>query len=97
MPSYVALMNWTDQGAQNSRDTLERAKSFDAMVEKSGGKVREHVYTLGGYDIVMVIDFPNDETAAGVMLELASLGNVRTQTMRAFTDEEMSQIASRAA
>lgn len=95
MPSYVILMNWTEQGAKNSRDTLDRAKSFDAMVAKVGGKVREHVYTLGEYDIVMVTEFPDDETEAGAVLQLASLGNVHTKTMRAFTDEEMSGIISR--
>ena len=88
MRSYVILANWTDQGTKNSRDTLHRAKAFGAVIEGRGGKLREHLYTLGEYDIVMVTEFPDDETAAAAVLTLASLGNVRTKTMRAFTDGE---------
>ena len=92
MRSYVILLNWTEQGSKNIRDTLKRAKAFRALIESRGGKVREHLYTLGEYDIVMVTEFPDDETAAAAMLQLASLGNVHTKTMRAFTDEETAGI-----
>ena len=85
-------MNWTDQGAKNSRDTLKRAKDFGALIESRGGTVREHLYTLGEYDIVMVIEFADDEAVAAAVLALASLGNVRTKTMRAFTDGETAAI-----
>ena len=94
MRSYVILLNWTDQGVKNSRDTIKRARAFRALIESRGGKVREHLYTLGGYDIVMVIEFPDDDTAAAAVLALASLGNVRTKTMRAFTDEEVTAITA---
>jgi uncharacterized protein with GYD domain len=92
MRSYVILLNWTDQGAKNSRDTLKRANSFRALIESRGGKLREHLYTLGEYDIVMVTEFPDDETAAAAVLQLAALGNVRTKTMRAFSDHETAAI-----
>src|SRR5512142_2325316 len=92
MRSYVILVNWTDQGVKNSRDTLKRAKAFRTLVERRGGKSREHLYTLGEYDIVMVTEFPDDETAAAAVLTLASLGNVRAKTMRAFTDSETAPI-----
>ncbi len=92
MRSYVVLVNWTDQGVKNSRDTLKRAKAFRALIENRGGKVREHLYTLGEYDIVMVTEFPDDETAGAAVLALSSLGNVRTSTMRAFTDGETAAI-----
>ena len=52
MRSYVIMANWTDQGAKNSRETLKRAKAFRALIESRGGKLREHLYTLGEYDIV---------------------------------------------
>ena len=94
MRSYVILLNWTDQGAKNSRDTIKRARAFRELIQSRGGKVREHLYTLGGYDIVMVIEFPDDDTAAAAVLALASLGNVRTKTMRAFTDEEVTAITA---
>jgi len=92
MRSYVILLNWTDQGAKNSHDTIKRAKAFRTLIESRGGKVREHLYTLGEYDIVMVTEFPDDDDAAAAVLVLASLGNVRTNTMRAFTDGETAAI-----
>lgn len=95
MRSYVILLNWTDQGAKNSPGTIERAKTFGTAIESLGGKVREHLYTLGEYDIIMVAEFPDDDTAAAAVLQLASLGNVRTKTLRAFTDEEAAAIITR--
>jgi uncharacterized protein with GYD domain len=92
MRSYVILANWTDQGIKNSRDTLKRANAFRALIENRGGKLREHLYTLGEYDIIMVTEFADDEAAAAAVLALASLGNIRTKTVRAFTDEETAGI-----
>ena len=94
MRSYVIVANWTDQGAKNSRETLKRAKAFRALIESRGGKLREHLYTLGEYDMITVAEFPDDATAAAAVLTLASLGNVRAKTMRAFTDEETAAIVS---
>jgi len=95
MGSYVILLNWTDQGVKNMHDTIRRAKAFRAVIESRGGKVREHLYTLGEYDIIMVTEFPDDDTAAAAVLQLSSLGNVRTNTMRAFTDGETAAIIAR--
>jgi uncharacterized protein with GYD domain len=92
MRSYVILLNWTEQGTRNIRDTIKRAKAFRTLIENRGGKVREHLYTLGEYDIVMVTEFPDDDSAAAAVLTLASLGNVRAKTMRAFTDGETAAI-----
>jgi uncharacterized protein with GYD domain len=94
MRSYVILANWTEQGAKSSRDTIKRAKAFRALIESRGGKLREHLYTLGEYDVVMVTEFPDDDTAAAAVLALGSLGNVRTKTMRAFTDGETAGIVA---
>lgn len=95
MPSYVILANWTDQGAKNSRDTLERAQAFGATIQNRRGKVREHLYTFGEYDIVMVAEFPDDDIAAAAVLTLGELGNVRTKTMRAYTNQETAGIIAR--
>jgi uncharacterized protein with GYD domain len=92
MRSYVILADWTDQGIRNIRDTLKRAQAFRSLIESRGGVLREHLYTLGEYDIVMVTEFPDDETAAAAVLALAALGNVRARTIRAFTDEETAAI-----
>ncbi len=97
MPSYVSLLSWTEQGAKNAGDTLKRASEFRTVVERFGGKVREHLYTIGECDIVQVMELPDDETAAAAMLHLARLGNVRTKSMRAFTDDEAAAIIRRLA
>ena len=95
MPSYVCQLNWTEQGARNAADTLGRAADFRALVERLGGKIRENLYTIGDCDVVIVSEFPDDETEATAMLHLATLGNVRTRSMRAFTDEEAAAIIRR--
>ena len=92
MRTYVILSNWTDQGIKNSHDTVKRAKTFRALIESRRGKVREHVYTLGEYDLVTVAEFTDNATPEAAVLTLASLGNVRARTMRAFTDEETAAI-----
>ena len=58
MPLYVALVNWTDQGIKNYRDSVRRAEDYRGLVEKHGGQVRQLVWTLGAYDIVAVTEFP---------------------------------------
>ena len=95
MRTYVSLFNWTGQGAKNAKDTLKRAADFRDLVERLGGKLREHLYTMGECDVVAVMEFPDDESEAAAMLQLATLGNVRTKTMRAFTNEEAATIIKR--
>ena len=95
MPTYVSLIHWTEQGIKNYKDTRKRLEDFTKLAESKGGKVRESLYTVGEYDIVTVTEFPDDETATTALLEVGALGNVRTNTMRAFTAEEMGGIISR--
>ena len=95
MPLYVALVNWTDQGIKNYRDSVRRAEDYRGLVEKSGGQVRQLVWTLGEYDVVVVTEFPDDETATAVALQTGALGSIRTKTMKAFDAEQMSAIIQR--
>ena len=95
MPTYVSLINWTDQGIKNYKDTTSRAEDFTKLAESLGGRVREVLWTVGEYDIVVVVDFPDDETGTAVLLQVGALGNVRTQTMRAFSSDEMATIIGR--
>ena len=95
MPTYVSLVHWTEQGIKNYKDTMKRLEDFTKLAESKGGKVRESLYTVGEYDIVIVTEFPDDETATAALLQVGSLGNVRTNTMRAFTAGEMGGIISR--
>ena len=95
MPLYVALVNWTDQGIKNYRDSVRRAEDYRGLVEKSGGQVRQLVWTLGEYDIVAVTEFPDDATATAVALQTGALGNIRTTAMKAFDADQMSAIIQR--
>jgi uncharacterized protein with GYD domain len=84
MPTYVSLVNWTEQGIKNFRDTIRRAEDVRGIIEKNGGQLRQLFWTLGEYDLVSVADFPDDETATAVLLQVGAGGNVRTKTMKAF-------------
>ena len=95
MATYVSLINWTDQGIKNFRDTTQRAQDFSKLVESSGGQVRELLWTVGEYDIVGVVDFPDEEAAVAALLQVGSLGNVRSNTLRAFDAEQMASIIRR--
>ena len=96
MPTFVSLVNWTEQGVKNFRETPKRADAFEALVKKRGGSVKSIHWTLGDYDIVVVSEFPDDETATSTLLELGSLGNVRTSTLRAFDRNEIERIIKKA-
>lgn len=90
---YIGLIKFTDQGIRNVKDTSERAKSFRETAEsKFGVKVKEMYWTLGEFDVVQIYDAPDEESLTAMALYLSSLGNVRTECMRAFTPEEMYQI-----
>jgi uncharacterized protein with GYD domain len=95
MPIYVSLVNWTEQGVKNFRDTVRRADDYRGLVEQSGGQVHQLLWTLGEYDLVVVTDFPDDETATTVLLQTVAGGNIRTKTMKAFDADQMSAIIQR--
>jgi uncharacterized protein with GYD domain len=97
MPKYISLINWTDQGIRNFKESADRAKAAGAVAEKMGGKILETFWTLGPYDVVSIAEFPDDETGEAYLLSIGSQGNVRTTTLRAFDAEEIGRILSRAA
>ena len=88
MPTYVILVNYTQQGIQNIKESPARLDAAKKAFKAAGGELKEWYLTLGGYDAVVVAEGPNDETAATLALVIASQGSVRTQTMRAFTEQE---------
>jgi len=94
--TYVSLISWTEQGIRNYRDSVQRADDFRSLVEKVGGRVRELVWTVGEYDIVSVIEAPDDESLTALLLQLGQQGNVRTKTMRGFDAQQMAGIIERA-
>lgn len=96
MAKYVSLINWTDQGIKSFKETTARAADAAAAFEKAGGKLTVY-WTIGACDIVAIAEAPDDETATAILLQLGSLGNIRSQTMRAFDAEEMSGIIAKTA
>jgi uncharacterized protein with GYD domain len=97
MPTYITLIRFTEQGARDFRDTTNRAAAFRDAAAGGGVTVRDVFWTLGSYDGVLVVDAPDEETVTAAMLALSALGNVRTQTMRAFGESEISAIVERTA
>jgi uncharacterized protein with GYD domain len=95
MPHYVLLADFTDQGVKAVKETVKRADAFKQMAEKSGVKVHALFWTLGQHDVVAVAEAPDDATATALSLSIASLGNVRTQTMRAFDSQEMKAVVAK--
>ena len=95
MPTYVVLMNWSDQGVRTARETVQRRDRVDALAEKHGARIEQVYWTVGPYDIVTILEAPDDESATAMLLELGSAGNLRTTTLRAYDREEMSGIVQR--
>lgn len=96
MPTYVSLISFTQQGAQNFQDTPRRAAAFRDAAKKAGVTVRDVYWTLGAFDGLLVLEAPDEQTVTAAMLGLASLGNVRTQTLRAFDESEIGSILEKA-
>ena len=85
------LINWTDQGVRNVKDTLKRVKQARKAFQKKGAKL-ELYYTMGQYDIVAIVDAPSDEVVTQLAMGVGAAGNVRTNTLRAFTESETAKI-----
>ena len=89
---YIILLNFTDQGIQNVKQTVERAKAFKTVGEKLGTHLKELYWTQGSHDLVGILEAPDETTAMALLLGLGRLGNIRSQTLRAFSAEEMGRI-----
>jgi uncharacterized protein with GYD domain len=95
MPTYVVLMNWTDQGARTDKDTVHRREQADALAEKHGARIEQVYWTMGHYDVVAIVEAPDDESVSAMILELTSAGNLRTSTLRAYDHDQMQAIIER--
>ncbi len=87
MATFIALVNFTDQGIKNVKDSPDRLNTFRASAEKAGLTVKSVHYTLGKHDMVLVVE-GSEEAYMTVSLKLGSLGNVRTQSLRAFSPDD---------
>jgi uncharacterized protein with GYD domain len=92
---YISLLQFTEQGIRNVKDTTKRAAAATAEAKKMGMKVRDAFWTLGPYDLVLLLEAPDDQSVTAFSLKLGALGNVKTQTMRAFGSEEMEGILAK--
>ena len=95
MPTYIALMNWTDQGIKSAKETVQRRDQAEGLAQKHGASIEQVYWTVGPYDLVSILQAPDEESATAMVLELGSAGNLRTLTLRAYDREEMSRIIQR--
>ena len=89
MVAYVVLSKFTDQGIRNVKESPKRAEAFKQMAKTLGVTVKEIFWTQGRYDIVTIVEAPDEASAMSLDLSLGALGNVRTETLRAFSAAEM--------
>jgi uncharacterized protein with GYD domain len=94
MATYVALINYTDQGIRNIKDGPARLDATKKAFQAAGAELKQFYLAMGRHDIVIVAEAPNDETVAKLLLQVGSLGNVRTETLRVFTEPEFRKIVS---
>ena len=94
MATFIGLVNFTDQGIRNVKDSPDRYEAFRAMAEKVGVTLKGVYYTIGHYDMVLIME-GSDEAAVTAILKVGSLGNVRTETLRGFSLEEMRKIVGK--
>ncbi len=95
MATFISLFNFTDQGIRNVKQSPDRAEKFKEMANKVGVTVKDIYWTAGSYDLVTIVEGPDDETVTSLILSLGSLVNVRTQTLRAFSGDEMKGIIAK--
>jgi uncharacterized protein with GYD domain len=92
MATYIVLGNYTDQGVRTIKDAPKRTEAVKEMAKKTGVVLKETFWTLGAYDFVSIIESPDDQTTLAFGMSVGALGNVRTQTLRAFTGADMGAI-----
>lgn len=95
MATFIVLGNFTEQGIRGIKESPKRSEAFKALAARSGVKVKEIYWTLGHYDIVTIVEAPDTATATSLGLAVAALGNVRTETLTAFSAEEFGRILAK--
>ncbi|HSP63730.1 MAG TPA: GYD domain-containing protein [Pyrinomonadaceae bacterium] len=92
MPTYIALLNWTQQGVSKIKDSPKRLDAGRKAFKKSGVEIKDTYLTMGRHDLVCVIEAPDDEAYAKAILGLAQQGNVSTETLKAFSEDRYRKI-----
>ena len=94
METYIILGNFTQEGANKIKESPARIDAARKAVEAAGGKFQSWHLTMGRYDFVVVTEAPDAKAAASILLAIGGLGNVRTETMRALTEEEFKEVVA---
>jgi len=92
MSTYILLLNYTDQGIRNIKDSPKRVNAARELARKHGAELKDFYLTMGAYDVVSIVEAPTDDAATRFVLALGSLGNVRSTTLKAFTEAEYQKI-----
>jgi uncharacterized protein with GYD domain len=92
MPTYMSLINWTEQGIRNIKDSPTRLEAAKKSMKDMGGEVKTFYMLQGSYDAVLILEAPTDEALAKFLLKVGSAGNIRTTTMRAYPEAEYRKI-----
>ncbi len=95
MPTYVVLVNWTDQGIRAVKKSPQRLDATRKAIEAAGGKMLGFYLTMGRYDEILIVEGPSDAVAATLALSAGSEGNVRTETLKAFPEAEYRNIIAK--
>ena len=96
MPTFLCFLNWTDQGAKNTKDVVKRYQASKAVAEKLGGRLLSAYVTTGEYDVVVTVEMPNGETMTKYAMAISATGNARTTTVRGYSPEEFSKLSAEA-
>ena len=96
MARYVVLIDWTQRGVESFQESVDRYEAAQQAFQEIGVSFQDVYWTLGSHDIVSVVEAPDDESLAAALLRVASQGNIRTQTLRAFTQDEMRSVIGKA-
>ena len=94
MATYIALLKYTQQGVAKLKDSPNRLDAGRELFKKAGAEIKDTYLTMGRYDLVCIIEAPDDETVARLLLQLGSQGNVQTETLKAFSEDQFRKIAA---
>ena len=92
MSTYLMLLNWTDQGIRNIKESPKRMDAAKKLAKDFGGEIKTVYMTQGTFDLVLVAEMPSEDKTAGFVLKLGSLGNVRTTTLKAYSEDDYRKI-----
>ncbi len=95
MPAYVILNKFTEQGVRGIKDTVKRGQAVRQAIEAAGGRLIGIWWTQGQYDSVSIVEVPDEETGMALLMSTGMQGNIRTETLRAFSEDEMARIVQR--